>query len=283
MTADVVLDAYYRTTGKIPKGSDTQRSGICPAHDDRNASFSIRLDRDRVLLNCHAGCTFEDIVEALGITPADTFNQPLAPNERRHQSDDTWMPCINKGHRRAAEYLYTDEDGTVEYGVCRCDKKCFYQWRPDSETKSGRRWKLNDDQGRLLVTRYPYRLPSIKAALVTETVIWIAEGEKDVHALVDHGLVATCNSGGAGKWLPEHAQHLVGADVTIVADRDTPGQNHAKQVVETLRGVARSVYVVQAMHGKDAFDHFAGGGTTSDFINVWAPIPYPGDTAQVSG
>jgi len=110
-------------------------------------------------------------------------------------------------------------------------------------------------------------------------VIWIAEGEKDVHALVDHGLPATCNAGGAGKWTAEHARYLEGADVTIVADRDDKGQEHAKVVVESLRGLAHSIYVVQAKTGKDAADHFAAGHKDHEFVQVWAPVPYPGDPA----
>jgi 5S rRNA maturation endonuclease (ribonuclease M5) len=281
VTADVVLDRLYQATRTIPRGSDTQKSGRCPAHDDRNASLSIRLLPDKVLLNCHAMCAIEDVLAALDLTEADLFNQP--PPERDHaaapRGNDTWMPCTRDGHQRVAEYLYTDEQGTIEFGVCRCDHKCFRQWRVDPTTKSGRRWKLRDDAGNLLVRPRPYRLPAILAAIAAENVIWICEGEKDVEALVDRGFEATCNSGGSGNWTAEHAGYLTGADVTLVADRDKAGRKHAELVVETLRGIARSVYVVQARHGKDAFDHFAGGGTSGDFLQVWAPIPYPGDPA----
>jgi 5S rRNA maturation endonuclease (ribonuclease M5) len=276
VTADVVLDHLYRVTRTIPRGSDSQKSGRCPAHEDRNASLSIRLLPDKTLLKCHAMCSLDAILAAADLTEADLFNQPLPQSERRG-SDDQWMPCTREGHHRVAEYLYTDEHGTVEYGVCRCDRKCFRQWRVDPTTKSGRRWKLTDESGQLLVQPRPYRLPAILVAIAAEAVIWICEGEKDVEALVARGFEATCNSGGAGKWSPEHARHLRGADVTIVADRDPAGRKHAELVVETLRGLAHSVYVVQARHGKDAFDHFAGGGTSADFLPVWAPIPYPGD------
>jgi DNA primase len=125
----------------------------------------------------------------------------------------------------------------------------------------------------------PYRLPELLAAKEADRVVFVCEGEKDVHALVDHGLVATCNAGGAGKWTAEHAQYLEGADVTIVADRDEKGREHALAVVESLRGLAHSVYVVQARTGKDAADHFAAGHTDSEFNQVWAPVPYPGDPA----
>lgn len=278
MTADVVLEALYRTTGAIPRGSDRQKASRCPAHDDRSPSLSIRLDAEKVLLHCHAGCTVDDILASLELAHADLFNQPLErPRDRPAQ--DTWIPCQERGHARVAQYIYRDESGAVVQGATRCDKKCFAQWRPDPAAKSGRRWRLTDEHGNRLVRTVPYRLPELRAAVADERVIWIAEGEKDVHALVDHGLAATCNAGGAGKWTGEHAAFLEGADVTVVADRDEAGQRHAEHVVSTLRGVARSVYVVQARTGKDAYDHFAAGHKDHEFLKVWAPVPYPGDPA----
>lgn len=278
MTADVVLERIYQRTGRIPRGSDRQKVSRCTAHDDSNPSLSIRLDADKVLLHCHAGCSVDDILASLDLTPADLFNQPLERTER--PTDDLWIPCQERGHRRIAQYLYRDENGSIIHGVTRCDNKCFAQWRPAHDTRSGRRWSLNDDQGKRIVRTVPYRLPSLLKAKANDQVIWICEGEKDVHALVDHGLVATCNAGGAGKWTAEHAAYLQGADVTIVADRDGPGEAHARAVVETLRGVARSVYVVQARTGKDAADHFEAGHNDTEFVQVWAPVPFPGDPGE---
>ena len=41
----------------------------CPAHGDRHASLSIGTGEDgRTLLNCHAGCTPEAIVAAMGLS-----------------------------------------------------------------------------------------------------------------------------------------------------------------------------------------------------------------------
>ena len=47
-------------------------SAHCPAHEDRNASLSISEGRDgRTLIYCHAGCTPEQIVAAMGLKMAD--------------------------------------------------------------------------------------------------------------------------------------------------------------------------------------------------------------------
>ena len=46
----------------------------CPAHEDRNASLSISEGDDgRVLLHCHAGCSFDAITTAMGVNPGDLF------------------------------------------------------------------------------------------------------------------------------------------------------------------------------------------------------------------
>jgi hypothetical protein len=46
----------------------------CPAHEDRSASFGIKLlDDGRILLNCFAGCDKESILGSLGLTFSDLF------------------------------------------------------------------------------------------------------------------------------------------------------------------------------------------------------------------
>lgn len=261
------------------QGGALRVPGLC--HDgDAPGTVAIRRGNNgNVVVFCHKCQGNADFLAAIGWTEADCFDEPLAEHQRDRPADDTWIPCKERGHKRIAQYLYRNENGTTVHGVTRCDAKCFAQWRPDDTTRSGRRWSLNDKQGNRLVGTVPYRLPEILKAKAADRVVFIAEGEKDVHALVDHGLIATCNAGGSGKWTAEHAQHLEGMDVTIVADRDDKGREHAEAVVETLRGVARSVYVVQAKTGKDAADHFAAGHSDAEFIQVWASVPHPGDPA----
>ncbi|MDX3235684.1 toprim domain-containing protein [Streptomyces sp. ME03-5709C] len=261
-------------------GGAMRTRGIC--HDgDAPDTVSFRPGNNgNLVVFCHKCGGNEDFLAAIGWTEADLYDEPMPERERpARPADDTWIPCKDRGHTRVAQYLYTDEQGQLVHGVVRCSDKDFWQWRPDPATKSGRRWKLNDDQGKRLVRTVPYRLPEILKAIADGFTIWIAEGEKDVHALVERGIPATCNAAGAGKWTEEHAAFFKGADVAIVADRDDSGEKHAKHVVETLRGIARSVYVYQAREGKDAADHFAAGHGLVDFIEVWAPVPFAAASA----
>jgi hypothetical protein len=269
---DMGLPARY-------SGGALRTQGLCHNGDNPGTVAIRRGANGGVVVYCHKCDGNTDFLAAIGWTEADLFDEPLDHERRDRPADDTWIPCQDRGHKRVAQYKYVDERSTVVHGVTRCDHKCFAQWRPDTTTKSGRRWSLNGPDGKRLVRMVPYRLPELLKAKAQGTVIWICEGEKDAHALVDHGLVATCNAAGSGRWTPEHAAFLAGADVTVVADRDEAGEKHARLVVSTLMGVANSIYVVQAKTGKDAFDHFAAGHNDTEFVQVWAPKPYSGDRA----
>jgi len=39
---------------------------LCPAHNDHHPSLSIRERNGKLLLHCFAGCSFEDVLSALG-------------------------------------------------------------------------------------------------------------------------------------------------------------------------------------------------------------------------
>ncbi|MGI8536803.1 MAG: toprim domain-containing protein [Mycobacteriales bacterium] len=113
-----------------------------------------------------------------------------------------------------------------------------------------------------------YRLWRVIEAVADDRVVYVVEGEKDVLALESIGAVATCSPMGAGKWARVDSSPLHGASVVVVADRDAPGDRHARDVVESLTGKAKSVSVVQARAGKDAADHIAAGYTLEDLVDL---------------
>lgn len=204
---------------------------LCPSHPDRNPSLSVTEKDGKVVWFCHAGCSQEDVLAAMGLTFAD----------------------VNGRDEPEAVYPYHDERGELLYEVLRKPGKQFPQRHQDPETGE---W-VWDMTG---VRRVPYRLPEVLEAVARRQTVYITEGEKDAEALRSVGKIATCNPGGAGKWRPEYAQHFAGARVIIVADRDEPGRKHAQKVKESLSGVAREVYVVEALRGKDAHDHLVENG-----------------------
>lgn len=217
----------------------------CPAHEDRNPSLSIGQGREGILLHCHAGCSTEAVCSALGITTADLFT------EKRNGSSKAEI---------VAEYDYTDEGGKVLFQVVRMLPKDFRQRRPDPSSIDGWNWSTKGTRKVL------YRLPKIVDAVKRGLPILITEGEKDVAALEKHGFTATCNPGGAGKWIDEYSEALRGADVVIVPDNDDPGRKHAELVSGKLQGIAKRVRVVTLSTGKDAHDFFAAGKDAGDLV-----------------
>lgn len=262
----------------------------CPGHDDRNASLTVKL-ADRIeggglLLNCHRenGCGKLDICAGLGITIYDL----MPPRSNSFVSTSTkapWMTCMIRdgqpvdGHAVKAEYVYTDEHGTVIRGVSRCVQKCFRQWRADPTKRSGRTWRTTLDDGTEVGRNLIYRLPEILANLrrpfMDQLNVWICEGEKDCDRLWSLGYPATTNPQGAGKWTAAHAAWLAKADIMIVADRDAAGETHARTVVETLQPIARSIEVVQAAAGNDISNHLDADHGMHEVVSVWEPLPAP--------
>ena len=216
----------------LAKLSDHKQAGDgwsarCPGHDDRRASLSIGEGEDgRALVHCHAGCKPNAICAAIGLTVLD-----LMPT-----ADKLPMASKPKGKPRiVAQYDYRDEAGNVLFQVVRFEPKDFRQRRPDG--KGGWTWSVKG------VRVVPYRLPELLAEPARPVVV--AEGEKDCDNLARIGILATCNSGGAGKWTAEHAEYLRGRHVIVLADNDEAGRNHAQQVAQSLHGIAASVRIVE--------------------------------------
>lgn len=237
-------------------------TALCPAHDDKNPSLSVKEGDDRrILFHCHAGCDPASVAGALGLTLSDLFVESK----------------IN-GNRRAIEatYEYRDESGNLLFQAIRYAPKGFSQRRPD-----GTGGWIGNLEG---VRRMLYRLPELLAASADET-IYLVEGEKDVDRLRAGGLVATCNPMGAGKWRDEYVKFLRGRRVVIIPDNDQPGRDHAQAEAKSLRGVAASVkYLALSRlpdHG-DVSDWLAMGGTVETLQAMAAAAPEwtPGADSQ---
>lgn len=177
-----------------------------------------------------------------------------------------------------ATYDYHDEDGNLLYQVCRLPNKAFPQRRRGDNGEW--LWGLGDTR------RVPYRLPEL---LPTDPAEWVyvPEGEKDVEALVRLGLVATCNSEGAGKWRAEFGPYFKGRQVAILPDNDPPGQAHAQDVAHKLATFAAEIRIVALPNlppGGDVSDWLAQGHTKQQLVSlVEAPPPYacPSDVAGI--
>lgn len=219
----------------------------CPAHDDTHASLSVQDGERGVVLYCHAGCEFSNILSALGLSPAEVFvNSAHAGTSSRR--------------RIVATYDYTDAHGTLLYQAVRYEPKEFRQRRPHPEYID--EW-IYDLKG---VSRVLYRLPEL---LTTEQPVYVVEGEKDVERLRQLGYVATTAAMGArARWPADYiamwVEGLRGKEVILLPDNDEPGQQHMAQALRHLKEVARSIRLV-------CLPGLPDKGDVSDWLQTHSP------------
>lgn len=209
---------------KLPSGYAAR----CPAHDDRVASLMVNQGRRQpIIVHCHAGCTADAVMAALGLSTQDLMGKS--------------EPEI--------VYQYLNADGTVAYEVER--------WRNPKTFRV--RGRLPSPAERVL-----YQLPALHWARSAGVTVHYVEGEKDADRLIAEGLLGTTSVGGAGSWLGHYAEQLVDCHVTVYADNDPPGRAHARTVAASLRPYAASVTLVVPRHGKDVSDLLDAGYTLDD-------------------
>ncbi|MEP7222648.1 MAG: AAA family ATPase [Novosphingobium sp.] len=161
-------------------------------------------------------------------------------------------------------YDYADESGAVLFRVERKgkgDSKTFLQHGPDGN--GGFICNKGCMQG---VRRVLYRLPELIAADPAE-IVFVCEGEKDADNLAAHGLIATTNPGGAGKFLRDFAPVLEGRRVVVLEDNDEAGRNHAADVEAKLKSIAAMVTTLKlpGASKSDVSDWLENSGSGSAF------------------
>lgn len=209
----------------------------CPFHADKTPSLSVDLDKG--LWNCFAGCGSGSVIDLIA-----KFRSTTAADVLRSLPKDS-----NPAPRRAAKptqqisaiYSYTDALGREVFQVVRMVPKTFRQRQMvDGE------WVWSMDG----VERVLFNLPAVLKA----DQVWVVEGEKDAETLAGLGFTATCNVGGAGKWLEGYSESLRGKQVILCGDNDDAGRKHIELVFESLAGKAKEVRQITPPAGKDVSD-----------------------------
>ena len=205
---------------------------LCPAHGDRNMSLSVKHCNGATLLHCFAGCTIKSVVAAMDLTMSDLFDD--APKVARTSAKSS-APSDKVRKHIAATFDYRDSDNRLCYQVVRFDPKGFGVRRPTDDRKW--EWSLGGIKPIL------YRLSELKD--MADPIV-IAEGEKQVDALVELGISATTNPFGALKWQSEYNEHFHGRDVILWPDNDSTGRRHMELVARSLDGLAKSILTIEA-------------------------------------
>lgn len=181
-------------------------------------------------------------------------------------------PGVPPQARLAATYQYTDAADQMVFEVCRFEwtteagkrEKTFRQRRPGDRPGS---W-IWSTKG---IRQVPYRLTEVIEAVSRETMVFIAEGEKDVDNLAKLGIPATCNAMGAGKWPDELSEHFRNANVVILPDNDEPGRKHRDLVARALLDVGATVRILDLPglpEKGDVSDWLDAGGSVDQLYDL---------------
>jgi hypothetical protein len=247
---DVLREIVLPKLERVQKTADGFQAR-CPAHEDNSPSLSLGYGtKHPVILTCFAGCAPEDILKAIGLEWKD-LSAPRDENQK-HQGRSSII----------ATYDYTDENGTMIYQVCRLEPKSFRQRRPAPNGD----WIWSLKGTRTVV----YQLPKVLKAVEAGELVWIVEGEKDVHAMENRlDVTATCNPGGAGMgWRDEYSEVFRDAAVAIVSDADDKGRAHARNVMTSLVKVGAEVTVYESPTHKDMADHLGAGNGLEQLVET---------------
>lgn len=255
---------------------------ICPCHADDNASLSITVKNDKILMKCMAGCATSDILGVAGLSYSDLGSESakkdftLFDRMAFGQFDRYGDGVFVKDH-----YDYLAEDGTYLYTKVRFeggdfggDKKMIRYYQIDYVNGTWTHGKPED------CPKVLYRLPKLRKAIEDGFPINIVEGEKDVHTLEKFGWTAV-TSGGANDWQKSFAHYFKGADVRIFPDNDKAGADLVARIVSDLRDYAYRIRVIKTstMDKGDVTDYLNEGGhnkeTLQALINEAPPIYAP--------
>jgi hypothetical protein len=263
----------------LEKLPDAKRSGNgwlarCPAHDDKTPSLSVAEGDDgKALLKCHAGCTAQDIVSAVGLSVPDLFPERTDPAPGRNRKPraraaafptaDAAVAVLERRHGKASKrWTYHDTAGEPVGLVVRWDLPGGGKdIRPVSRHADGWRIAAMPDPRPL------YRLPELAEA---ECIV-VAEGEKSADAARSLGFTATTSAGGSQAAARTDWRPLAGKEVWVLPDSDAPGRKYADTVVGILERLSPPA-VVKII----ALPDLPGSGDVVDWIAAHGDAAEPG-------
>ena len=106
-----VWDLLPTKLSEFKKISEDKASALCPSHQDSSPSLSLKRKKDRILLKCFAGCSFPEIVSALGM-------------EKRDFCHSAHFKIKNKS-KEVCRYDYRDKNNSMVCSVVRLAPKDF--------------------------------------------------------------------------------------------------------------------------------------------------------------
>ena len=232
---------------------------------DKNPSLSVHIDDEgKPLFHCHGGCSQESVFQTI------RDMQLLPELEERPDPLANIKPMPKVEFQQ--EWQYQDEDRVTVFVKHRMrigdTGKTYRLYKMDP---SGKRYPTMGD-ARIV----PYKLPELLDAKTAGRIIYLAEGEKAVDALMSLGVAATTSHSGAGNWPPENTEYFAGANVCIIPDNDLSGWSYARKAVEAILPIAKAVKVIDLGlqgQGDDAYEFIEAGGGRAELAALVKAAP----------
>ena len=253
------------------KRANGQWVASCPVpshgkgNGDKNPSLSVHIDDEgKPLFHCHGGCTQESVFQTI------RDMQLLPELEERPDPLANIKPMPKVEFQQ--EWQYQDEDRVTVF--------VKHRMRVGDTGKTYRLYKV-DPNGKRYPTLgdariVPYKLPELLDAKTAGRIIYLAEGEKAVDALMSLGVAATTSHSGAGNWPPENTEYFAGANVCIIPDNDLSGWAYARKAAEAILPIAKAVKVIDLGlqgQGDDAYEFIEAGGGRAELAALVKAAP----------
>jgi len=115
---DVLLDRLTLAARALGRKEVRRMQGdsymaTCPGHDDKNPSLSIKLEPNRILCHCFAGCELDDIITAVGFPAEALFDD-------YKQLDSRPWPTLGK---RVNGQTYEHEHASLALPAPECEAR----------------------------------------------------------------------------------------------------------------------------------------------------------------
>lgn len=244
MSVDPKLSSLVATLGGR-EGADGGAMVRCPAHSDDKESLSVKLsDSGRLLVYCHAGCSYSSVMDKLkSMNLIPEVRAQLRDVSRGKKIEAIYKYYLNKEHL-FDKVRYRNADGSKTFRL--------------RKTVNGSHFYKDVLKGIPKVPLYN------QDNIILQPTVYICEGEKDVDRLIKDNMPACTNyDGAAGKWKAYYTKLFKDKNVIILADNDKPGRLHAEKVAIALDTVAKSIKVVEFSMLKDKSD-------VSDYLDKYS-------------
>jgi len=220
------------------RGNDRVQA-VCPCHDDKQASLSISEGNKGIVLKCHAGCSNEDILKAVGLKFSDLFYDDNLPR----QDKPKWIEYVENRENQKVIGVYdyrSIETNAYCYTRVRLSNKKFIYGRMQNDRFI---YGLSRNTPKKSFKAVFGNIKRIKQAITENEDIFYCEGEKDCLTLSKYGYVSF-TAGGVSDWCNNLTELVKNADLIILADNDIAGKKAADQIKGDVQDVVKSVRII---------------------------------------